>query len=452
MSDAFCCDLHPNGIAAGPDGNLWYADDGVPWIARLTPGIAGWLTETTNIGLQWTQPGDVSKPTSIALSPTGNLWFTDNGGTKAIGEVDGNGFGKPNQGITGEFSQGLQQSGGTPLGGIAPGPDGNMWFTDDGTTPEIGQITPGGEIQEFELPSDSDPVDIAAGPDGNLWFTDGGTNPAIGRISTDGSLLPEISLPSGSKPIGIAEGSDDHMWLTDDGSTPRIGRIGSDGTISWFTLPSGSSPNEIAAGPDGSLWFTDDGSTPAIGQIMLDGAIHEFSDELQPDNGSHPLWIAAGPDGNMWFTDPGAEAELGTIGTGSPPATTADPSVVGSHEEGSPQSCQGSGWSSWDGEQPRIDKYPFDGYRWFRNDVPIAGADSPYYTPVAGDVGQELQCVVTASYSVVPISAPAISQQVTVLHPTSGSGTTTTKPAPKLTLITCKRAEVTVTRRHKKAH
>jgi hypothetical protein len=186
-------------------------------------------------------------------------------------------------------------------------------------------------------------------------------------------------LPSGSKPIGIAEGSDDSMWLTDDGSTPRIGRIGSDGTISWFTLPSGSSPNEIAAGPDGNLWFTDDGSTPAIGQIMLDGAIHEFSDELQPDNGSHPLGIAAGPDGNMWFTDPGAGAELGTIGTGAPPATTADPSVVGSHEEGSQQSCQGSGWSSWDSEQPRIDKYAFDGYRWFRNDVPIAGADSPYY-------------------------------------------------------------------------
>jgi streptogramin lyase len=156
LSNAFCCDLHPNGIAAGPDGNLWYPDDGVPWIARLTPGVAGWITETTNIGLQWTEPGDVSKPTSIALGPTGNLWFTDNGGTKAIGEVDGNGFGKPNQGITGEFSQGLQQSGGTPLGGIAPGPDGNMWFADDGTTPEIGQITPEGEIQEFELPAHSE--------------------------------------------------------------------------------------------------------------------------------------------------------------------------------------------------------------------------------------------------------------------------------------------------------
>jgi hypothetical protein len=72
-------------------------------------------------------------------------------------------------------------------------------------------------------------------------------------------------------------------------------------------------------------------------------------------------------------------------------------------------------------------------------------------TPVAGDVGQELQCVVTASYSVVPISAPSISQQVTVLHSSSGSGTTTTNPAPKLTLITCKRAKVTVARHHKKA-
>ena len=59
--------------------------------------------------------------------------------------------------------------------GIAPGPDGNIWFTDDGTTKAIGRInTSNGTIREFSvgLQSSSKPKGIASGPDGNLWFGD----------------------------------------------------------------------------------------------------------------------------------------------------------------------------------------------------------------------------------------------------------------------------------------
>jgi len=58
-------------------------------------------------------------------------------------------------------------------GGITPGPDGNLWFT-EGIGNKIGRITPSGQITEFALSSpDSGPSDITTGPDGALWFTEG---------------------------------------------------------------------------------------------------------------------------------------------------------------------------------------------------------------------------------------------------------------------------------------
>ena len=65
---------------------------------------------------------------------------------------------------------------------IAAGADGNLWFTDEGTTPAIGRITPAGAITEFDAGATSTPWAIAAGTDGNVWFTDP-SKPSIGRIT-----------------------------------------------------------------------------------------------------------------------------------------------------------------------------------------------------------------------------------------------------------------------------
>jgi streptogramin lyase len=60
----------PQGIAAGPDGNLWFTWDSSssPRIGRITPGgaITLMLTPTPNAG-----------PTDITAGPDGNTWFTE---------------------------------------------------------------------------------------------------------------------------------------------------------------------------------------------------------------------------------------------------------------------------------------------------------------------------------------------------------------------------------------
>lgn len=67
----------------------------------------------------------------------------------------------------------LAEPSGRPLW-IAAGPDGNLWFTDDG--PFIWRITLAGQISKFgPFGTDEDPIsfgDLTTGPDGNLWLVD----------------------------------------------------------------------------------------------------------------------------------------------------------------------------------------------------------------------------------------------------------------------------------------
>jgi streptogramin lyase len=68
------------------------------------------------------------------------------------------------------------------IGGIAAGPDGNIWHTEPQRS-RIGRIEPIGHITEFAVPRPASPYTIIAGPDHALWFADAG-GPTLGRITT----------------------------------------------------------------------------------------------------------------------------------------------------------------------------------------------------------------------------------------------------------------------------
>jgi len=56
------------GIAAGPDGNLWFTEYAGNKIGRITPG--GTITE-------FPMPTARSRPEGITAGPDGNLWFIE---------------------------------------------------------------------------------------------------------------------------------------------------------------------------------------------------------------------------------------------------------------------------------------------------------------------------------------------------------------------------------------
>src|SRR5439155_11434056 len=149
------------GIAAGPDGNLWFIEgNGIKIVKMTTAGVITGEFSIPNTGIY----GNGSGTGNITAGPDGNLWFPEYFVNK-IGRMTTTGL------ITGEFS--IPSTGpfgnGTFPYGITAGPDGNLWFTES-VPNQIGRITPAGVITEFSIPSSGPyyggtrPGTVTAGP------------------------------------------------------------------------------------------------------------------------------------------------------------------------------------------------------------------------------------------------------------------------------------------------
>jgi len=118
----------PFGIAAGPDGNLWFAESNAGKIGRITPGgtVTEYPTSAANSG-----------PFGITAGPDGNLWFTEQTGNK-IGRIT----------TAGAITEFVIPTAGSGSNSITAGPDGNLWFTEQ-TGNKISRVTTAGVVTEF---------------------------------------------------------------------------------------------------------------------------------------------------------------------------------------------------------------------------------------------------------------------------------------------------------------
>jgi len=271
----------PERITTGSDGNLWFTESQITKIGRSTP--AGAINELA------LSTGTTNWPGDIILGPDSNVWFTVTAGS-GIWRVT----------PAGEISMVPATSPYAYPSVLTVGPDGNVWM---GMSGHIGRLNADGTVTNFTIPSGtSDVGGIARGPDGNIWFTAdgslaGGTANNIGRITTAGQIV-EFTIPTPKcRPSGIAAGPDDNLWFTEY-DAGKIGRITVDGKITEFTLPTPNAPAMIIAGPDGNMWFTEYGDR--IGRITPGGGINEFP---TPTSDAEVLGITVGPDHNIWFTE-----------------------------------------------------------------------------------------------------------------------------------------------------
>ena len=289
----------PEGIVAGADGNLWFAEHGSGKVGRITPG--GAVTE-------FALPTPDAQPMQVAAGADGNVWFTESR-PGSVGRI------APDGTVT-EF----------PVcdycrpWGIAAGPEGDVWFA-LAAAGEIGRIAAGGTVTRFPLAvGPNTPALLAAGGDGNLWIADKGLvleEPTIGQIvrltpSGESTLFKVPTPRENFRPTSIAAGPDGALWF--GGSGPGIGRIDTAGAFTEFPLPLKGEIDTIVAGPDGNLWFATNGPASADGSV----------DRLTPDGHltSYPVsygsrGIAVGPEGNIWFTEADGQG-IGRIVPGSP--------------------------------------------------------------------------------------------------------------------------------------
>jgi uncharacterized protein (TIGR03437 family) len=287
-----------NGITAGADGNLWFT--GIHNVGKISPAGAA-----TEYATPPTWPGG-----DVAPGADGSLWFPTLYGIAKITTA----------GVITVYPASVAPA---QFGGIASGPDGKMWFSDNRNN-AIGSITADGAMSAYDIPTaNAIPGGITQGPDGNLWFTEISGN-RIGKITTSG-VITEYVLPNAdSEPNSITLGPDGSLWFTEMTGN-RVGRITDSGAISEFALPdagvSGLSgvrtafPLAIMQGSDGYLWVAGGGGT--IGRISTTGVV-----TMVPAPGA-VTGIVQGPDGNIWFTDGGfPDGRIGKLVPSSLPGNT----------------------------------------------------------------------------------------------------------------------------------
>jgi streptogramin lyase len=275
---------NPFGLAGSADGHIWFVETGAPKkVVKLT---------TAGVATEYTVP-NVEFMGSITEGPDGNMWFRVS--NSKIARVTSSG-------------QVTEYAVNTSPSGIASGTDGNVWFVGNG---KIGKITMSGTVTEYTAPSPESRLQkIVAGPDGKMWFTnEGATSIAkhgIGVITTSGQIT---EYSTSSIPEGITAGTEGNLWFTTLGTPGKIGKITTTGAITEYTLSSEIGQSEIIEGPDGNFWYTNLNNAK-IGKISTSGVATEYalSSEAAPRD------ITLGPDGNIWFTDEN-HSVIGTMTT-----------------------------------------------------------------------------------------------------------------------------------------
>jgi streptogramin lyase len=273
----------PLSITAGPDGNLWFTENQVNKIGRITPD--GVFTEF---------PLLAGFPRAIITGPDGLLWFTEGLGG-VLGRMNTSGklfplsLGPPSEQTPPDAQH------------LTVGPDGNVWITEPGRG-NIGRLTPGGEFAEFPIPGSETLANyITAGPDGNVWFTCG--EHTVGRVVVASGMVDIFQTFNPAIPWGIAAGVDGNIWFAEYNSN-AVGRITPSGDLTEFPLtPRGTvfpAPVDVVSGPDGTIYSTLIGFN-SIGQVSLHGVL--IRSYALPTAAAGPLPIAMGPDNNIWFTE-----------------------------------------------------------------------------------------------------------------------------------------------------
>jgi streptogramin lyase len=144
------------GIAAGPDGAVWFVDAQQGTLGRVTPEGAVTLFPAPLL----------QGATDLVRGPDGNLWFS---GAAGVGRV----------GLDGAVTLVPGTEGDDPEA-IAVSPAGDVWATGSDALLQIG---PTGTVTRHRGDViDHGPDDIAAGPDGYMWFT-ADDQDRLGKIS-----------------------------------------------------------------------------------------------------------------------------------------------------------------------------------------------------------------------------------------------------------------------------
>jgi streptogramin lyase len=244
----------------------------------------------------------------LAPGPDGNVWFTaGSDGPDPFKSHGILGMVTPAGQITEiSFRGNLGVAG---IDDIASGPRGELWFAFQGSganqVSEFGLRTADGRFKLFPVPSSRIQMfDIAAGPDGNLWF-DNFVTGGVGRITPSGAVTEFANVEPGI----IYNGLDDTVVVSgqDAAGQAETAQLSTTGSVMPYTIPAADSQAfaDYLGPAGGSLWFTSSdqiGTTNQLGRITKQGAVASYNLSALIGNAGDSIdSVAVGPDHSLYL-------------------------------------------------------------------------------------------------------------------------------------------------------
>lgn len=158
-----------------------------------------------------------------------------------------------------------------------------------GTTTDAGVVT----VEEFSLPSGSEPLGITLGADGNVWFIERRVD-RIARMTASGTLSEFPMKTKGLSPEVLTTSHAGDVWY---GAESMFGRVDTAGTLTEYPSTTFFFPYSMTVDSSDNLWFLD---SETIWRRTPAGSLTPFSAPGAPgySNDLSSLVIAA--DGNLW--------------------------------------------------------------------------------------------------------------------------------------------------------
>jgi virginiamycin B lyase len=272
-------------LTVGPSGPVWFTGHSP---ARI--GVANGATVK-----EYPTGSTYPEPSSIVTSADGAVWYTnfknpcyDTPGGSQLSRRAADGTT-----MSWTFSFGMWR--------LAPGPDGNVWFTGCGKNgyDVIGFVAPAGAATVFTMTRQYEgPYFLTAGPDGNMWSA-GVTS--VFRVSPTGTIdrfpMPEEAFGQNA----LTWGPDGNLWLVAFGHGKLV-RFTPEGVFTVWPLA--GNPYDITTGPSGTMFVTRmQHDVNAISEVATDGSVVRTFPV--PSSAAEPQSIVLGADGNVWFNEMG---------------------------------------------------------------------------------------------------------------------------------------------------
>ena len=176
-------------------------------------------------------------------------------------------------------------------------------------------------VSYFNVPPGGRPHDVAAAPDGNVWYTAQGSG-HLGILDPKTGKVELVALGPSSAPHGVIVGPDGAAWITDSGLNANVRYDPKTRELKVFPLPKefpNANLNTGVFGKDGVYWFTGQGGVygrvdPKTGK----------TDAWKAPKGYGPYGIAATPSGDIWYVSLAGD-HLTKIDTTTGQATVVEP-------------------------------------------------------------------------------------------------------------------------------